>query len=343
MQYLLLLSVYDPRLFGEIHITLLRSIIKDIEDVARTPSTGLGANQNSAANPGGGHPKIVEEGNDGEDVIFNLRNGVAAENAVARMHERGYSHPRRSRKRLTPWTVKFASFHVLSLERSDGLSILEVADKIQKSELRDLTTSKTPEASIAAALSRDSNLFERTASSTYCIRPAYRKDPSDSAAILSSARERIQVFKSGFPDGEEADDIERDEDSESDVAQDPEVDDIGNELIPKKVAEHSFERDEKNSLENEKETPDAFMDNPQGDLGNGGESVSSMHSEGFNEVKSASVAVDPSIDVAVYCNEAATSGPEDTDIDESNSGVAWVQGLMDGEYFDLSVEERTSW
>lgn len=53
-------SFQDPRLLGEIHIALLKSIIKDIEDVARTPSTGLGANQNSAANPGGGHPHIVE-------------------------------------------------------------------------------------------------------------------------------------------------------------------------------------------------------------------------------------------------------------------------------------------
>lgn len=54
------LASQDPRLLGEIHVALLRSIIKDIEDVARTPSTGLGAIQNSAANPGGGHPQIVE-------------------------------------------------------------------------------------------------------------------------------------------------------------------------------------------------------------------------------------------------------------------------------------------
>jgi hypothetical protein len=47
-------------LSGEIHVALLKLIIKDIEDVARTPSTGLGMNQNGAANPGGGHPHIVE-------------------------------------------------------------------------------------------------------------------------------------------------------------------------------------------------------------------------------------------------------------------------------------------
>lgn len=73
------------------------------------------------------------QSNDGTDVISNLRNGVAAEKAVAIMQERGLSNPRRSRHRLTPGTVKFAAFHVLSLEGGKGLTILEVADKIQVS------------------------------------------------------------------------------------------------------------------------------------------------------------------------------------------------------------------
>lgn len=64
-------------------------------------------------------------------MIFNLRKGVAAENAFAKMQERGLSNPRRSRHRLTPGTVKFAAFHVLSLEGEKGLTILEVAEKIQ--------------------------------------------------------------------------------------------------------------------------------------------------------------------------------------------------------------------
>lgn len=51
--------IQDSRLLGEIHVALLRSIIKDIEDVARTP-TGLGVNQYCAANPEGGHPRIIE-------------------------------------------------------------------------------------------------------------------------------------------------------------------------------------------------------------------------------------------------------------------------------------------
>lgn len=45
---------------GEIHIVLLKHIIKDIEGVVRTLSVGVGANQNAAANPGGGHPHVVE-------------------------------------------------------------------------------------------------------------------------------------------------------------------------------------------------------------------------------------------------------------------------------------------
>lgn len=71
------------------------------------------------------------QGTDGEDIISNLRNGVAAENALAIMQERGFSNPRRSRHRLTPGTVKFAAFHVLSLEGSKGLTILDVAERIQ--------------------------------------------------------------------------------------------------------------------------------------------------------------------------------------------------------------------
>jgi hypothetical protein len=71
------------------------------------------------------------QGHDGENVILALRNGTAAVNAVAKMKERGYTNRRRSRHRLTPGTVKFAAFHVLSLEGSNGLTILDVAEKIQ--------------------------------------------------------------------------------------------------------------------------------------------------------------------------------------------------------------------
>lgn len=71
------------------------------------------------------------QGNDDKDVITTLRSGAAVEHAVALMQEKGFTHQRRSRNRLTPGTVKFAAFHVLSLEGSKGLTILEVADKIQ--------------------------------------------------------------------------------------------------------------------------------------------------------------------------------------------------------------------
>ncbi|XVE66156.1 hypothetical protein DITRI_Ditri08aG0057700 [Diplodiscus trichospermus] len=375
---------YDPRLLGEIHVALLRSIIKDIEDVARTPLTGLGTSQNSAANPGGGHPQIVEgayawgfdirswhhhlnmltwpeilrqfalcagfgpqlkkrnieqaylrdenEGNDGEDIITNLRNGAAAENAVAIMQERGFSNPRRSRHRLTPGTVKFAAFHVLSLEGSNGLTILEVAEKIQKSGLRDLKTSKTPEASIAAALSRDTKLFERTAPSTYCVRSPYRKDPADAVAILSAARVRIRVFKSGFIEGEAA---ERDEDSESDIAEDPEVDDLGAEINPKKEMHNSEGRsssDTETVLGNGKEIGE-ILETPRGEDGNVFEGVSSPCIGGLDKVLDISASVDQSAG-------AASAGIEDTEIDESNPGERWVLALTEQDYSDLSVEER---
>lgn len=74
---------------------------------------------------------MLQQGRSCEDIISTLRNGSAAENAVAKMQEKGLLAPRRNRHRLTPGTVKFAAFHVLSLEGSKGLTVLELAEKIQ--------------------------------------------------------------------------------------------------------------------------------------------------------------------------------------------------------------------
>lgn len=378
---------HDPRLLGEIHIALLRSIIKDIEDVARTPSTGLGFNQYSVSNSGGGHPQVVEGaylwgfdirnwkrylnpltwpeilrqfalsagfgpqlkkqnieqvhpcnnngGNDGRDIISSLRSGAAVENAVAIMRAKGLSNPRRSRHCLTPGTVKFAVFHVLSLEGSKGLNILELAEKVQKSGLRDLTTSKTPEASIGAALSRDTKLFERTAPSTYCVRPAYRQDPADSEAIYSAARERIRIFKSGFVDAGEADDGERDEDSESDMADDPEIDDLGTETNTKKEISNCDEFNANSAMRNRKDsgevlqTHDTCHEKVDDDL-------PSILVEDVNDRKDVST----TREIAVCSNDMVNPNFEGIDVDESIVGEPWVQGLTEGEYSDLSVVER---
>ena len=66
-----------------------------------------------------------------EDNISTIRSGSAAESAFASMLEKGLLAPRKSRHRLTPGTVKFAALHVLSLEGSKGLTLIELADKIQ--------------------------------------------------------------------------------------------------------------------------------------------------------------------------------------------------------------------
>ncbi|MBA0778871.1 hypothetical protein Gotri_006686, partial [Gossypium trilobum] len=388
----------DSRLLGEIHVALLRSIIKDIEDVARTPATGLGMNQYCAANPEGGHLQIVEgayswgfdirnwqhhlnpltwpeifrqlaisagfgpqlkkqnatwtyTGDNDEvvgkgcaDVVSTLRNGSAAENAFALMREKGLLLPRRSRHRLTPGTVKFAAFHVLSLEGSKGLTVLELADKIQKSGLRDLTTSKTPEASISVALTRDGKLFERIAPSTYCVRPAYRKDPTDAEAILATARRKIRQFENGFLGGEDADEVERDEverdeverdeDSECDVDEDPEVDDIATPSNANKVAD--YPKNEVNTCLGSKN----FHASADDEL-----DVQSEFDKDFPPFPSNTVKVDndPSnTGQYVASEENGTGNPDqqNIEIDESESGESWIQGLSEGEYSHLSVEER---
>ncbi|KAF5930738.1 hypothetical protein HYC85_031611 [Camellia sinensis] len=84
------------------------------------------------------------------------------------------------------------------------------------------------------------------------------------------------------------------------------------------------------------------METPEGGVKNLGDSSPLMQSKGYKEVKSIGASIDQSIDVAGICNEAATLDQEDMVIDESNSGEPWVQGLMEGEYSDLSVEEPLS-
>ncbi|XVF25750.1 hypothetical protein REPUB_Repub13aG0240500 [Reevesia pubescens] len=389
---------YDSRLLGEIHVALLKSIIKDIEDVARTPATGLGMNQYCAANPEGGHLQIVEgayswgfdirnwqhhlnpltwpeifrqlaisagfgpqlkkqsaawtyvgdndelQGKGCEDIVFTLRNGSAAESAFSLMREKGLLLPRRSRHRLTPGTVKFAAFHVLSLEGSKGLTVLELADKIQKSGLRDLTTSKTPEASISVALTRDAKLFERIAPSTYCVRPAYRKDPADAESILASARKKIRQFENGFLGVEDADeierdeverdDVERDEDSECDVDEDAEVDEIATPSNANKNAD--YPKNEVNTCSGSEKvhasTDDAL--NVPSEFDNDFPSFPS------NTVKDANGLSNTGQYVAG--EEIGTGNPDqqNIEIDESKSGESWIQGLSEGEYSHLSVEER---
>ncbi|XP_014508807.1 homeobox-DDT domain protein RLT1 isoform X2 [Vigna radiata var. radiata] len=374
---------YDSRLLGEIHVALLKVVIKDIEDVARTPSTGLGSNQNGAANAGGGHPEIVEgayawgfdirnwhkhlnlltwpeifrqlalsagygpqlkkrsatcsyannkdEGKSCEDIISKLRNGSAAENAVAKMHERGLLAPRRSRHRLTPGTVKFAAFHVLSLEGDKGLTVLELAEKIQKSGLRDLTTSKTPEASISVALTRDTKLFERIAPSTYCVRQAFRKNPADAESILSEARKKIQIFENGFLAEEDTDDVEREESESDEIDEDPEVDDLVNLSSANKTSEPC----------------DDFSSNGKENLGHDVGLQGEFDKDLPHFPESSSKKVDTPIAVtgkpgACEVLNVGNLGEDNMEIDESKPGESWVQGLAEGEYSDLSVEERLS-
>lgn len=344
---------YDSRLLGEIHIALLKLIIRDIEDVARTPSGGPGTNQYTVANPEGGHPQIVEgaymwgfdirnwlkhlnpltwpevlrqfalsagfgphlkkdkakrscfpendEVKGCEDVITMLRNGSAAENAATLMQEKGAHLQKKSRHRLTPGTVKFAAYHVLCLEGSKGLNVLELAEKIQRTGLRDLTSSKTPDASISVALSRDPILFERVAPSTYCVRPAYRKDPATADEVISLAKEKIQTFTNGFLGGVNVEDVEKDEDYECEVADGTEIDDFGTSSTNKDT--NFFNEDVKTSV-----CEDVGVDGKT-DLKNAGVGVSSIDQGS-------------------------------TEIDERKSGEAWVQGLTEGEYSDLCVEER---
>ncbi|KAK2079154.1 hypothetical protein QBZ16_002845 [Prototheca wickerhamii] len=65
-------------------------------------------------------------------------------------------------------TVKAAAWSVLAEAGPAGLKVDEIARRIQRRGLRDLRTSKTPEASVAGALGRDV-LFQRVDLGTYAL------------------------------------------------------------------------------------------------------------------------------------------------------------------------------
>lgn len=196
---------------------------------------------------------------------------------------------------------------------------------MKKSGLRDLTTSKTPEASISAALSRDTKLFERTAPSTYCVRSPYRKDPDDAEALLSEARERIRVYQNGNADEEadvEKDDLERDQDSESDIGDDPDVDDL-DALVKVKEASHSSKTSRVEGISQ------CGIDNSSSELMETPVLKSSSNlTQTIDEMKGKGTVGVPCVDL------------EENVVDESVLGEPWVQGLTEGEYADLSTEER---
>jgi hypothetical protein len=211
--------------------------------------------------------------------------------------------------------------------------------------LRDLTTSKTPEASIAAALSRDTKLFERTAPSTYCVKSPYRKDPADSEAVLTAAREKIRAFQNVLSDSEaekEADEAERDDDSECDDNDDDDGDDVNTEV-----------EDDKDPLPDVKAQDEAPTTTELGDLKNEADSVGNALNSSSSFTKSAkgvplpkgkSIAADTGHEspsgASSANHEVTPDNSENTHIDESNQVEPWVRALAEGDYCDLSVEER---
>ncbi|KAG6475919.1 hypothetical protein ZIOFF_065149 [Zingiber officinale] len=219
--------------------------------------------------------------------------------------------------------------HVLSLEGGRGLTIHEVASKIQKSGLRYLTTSKTPKGSVAAALSCDTQLFEKIAPSTYCVQSRYRKDPADADAVLSAALTKVQ---------EDVDDAERDEDTE-DADDDPEVDDASmdptlgkNELFGSKLKDPRMYT----SLGKGKggDTEDTLLIT----FGNVEKVPPIPCSDNLKTVGISGAA--EHTDASLKYHESANPDMEDTEINESNFGEPWVQGLSEGDYWELSVQER---
>lgn len=192
-----------------------------------------------------------------------------------------------------------------------------------------MRTSKTPEASISVALTRDVKLFERIAPSTYCVRAPYVKDPADGEAILAEARKKIRAFENGLAGPEDVNDLEKDEDFECDIDEDPEVDELA--ALPS--ASKNADLGEANGLP-----------------GKGGEI---MFSDVKTDVKSEvekGVSSPPTSSMKSIVPQCHSEQRKDTAlysvdntnavVGDSNQGQSWVLGLSEGDYCHLSVKER---
>lgn len=167
--------------------------------------------------------------------------------------------------------------------------------------------------------------FERIAPCTYCVRAPYVKDPADGEAILAEARKKIRAFENGLTGPEDLNDLERDEDFECDVDEEPEVDD----LVTLASASNGNDLGVANGLS-----------------GKGGDDMSCDVKADVNNEAEKEFSPPPSSIKSIvpqyHSKDSAVSCVDDTNavVEDSNQGQSWIQGLTEGDYCHLSVEER---
>jgi hypothetical protein len=66
-------------------------------------------------------------------VLLPLKGNGAEQSTRSASKTKGASSSRKPQNLLTPGTVKYAAFHVLSVQGSSGLPITEIADRIEVS------------------------------------------------------------------------------------------------------------------------------------------------------------------------------------------------------------------
>lgn len=111
--------------------------------------------------PKGSRTKKPKAGTEGEDIVQGEH---PCENEVI-----GYGGIRLCLPpRFKPGSMKAAVWHALTDVGPEGMHVTEVTERVKMGGLRDLATSKTPEASVAGALGKDV-VFARIAPARYAL------------------------------------------------------------------------------------------------------------------------------------------------------------------------------
>ncbi|KAK3241858.1 hypothetical protein CYMTET_48404 [Cymbomonas tetramitiformis] len=219
-------------------------------------------------------------------------------------------------------TVKAAAWQVLSTAGIEGLTIQQIAEKIQTEGLRDLSTSKTPEASVTGALSRDV-VFYRVKPSTYCLRSIYMKVMRPKGQVAQEpAKEPAMDLEAAVAAESPEEGCAQPEQMDADVQQEPEA-----------MAVESGEA----------ETPKA-----QDAIGDAAPEIKASTTIDINVVAEIDINAAPNMEGEAEPDKMEEEEPEEQEqekpeketLEDNQQCEAWVRMLQDLEYHELPVLER---
>eukprot|EP01018_Ginkgo_biloba_P030813 Gb_27855 [translate_table: standard] len=315
---------HDSKLLGQIHIALLKLLLDDVESELKSFTSAGGSTRHGSAFNDCRFLRITKSTKSrGFDVKVwreflnpltwpEILRQVALEAGFGPKQKKEVQMSNKSISKgesqiaphgLVPGTLKHSLFHILSRKGTTGLKISEMVKHIQDSDLNDLPSSNGLEPLICSTLSSDITLFERISSLAFRVRANH---------LLTRDEEQYHSCSESSADV--------DSDSGESDSEGSDTDETGKSGYE--------EQDLANASETMRKGVNQGILQAMPSVKEGG-----SYYEAIEDRRNESLGVGNFKGVGRPCDGG-------TEIDESHAGEAWVLGLMEGEYAELSVEEK---